>query len=72
MRKKLKLYVWEHVLTDWTSGLAVALARSPEEARELMHEAGLGCDSPRYRCDICRMEPDVYDEPSAFYVHGGG
>ena len=32
----MKLYVWEDVLTDWTSGIMFAIADSVEEARELL------------------------------------
>ena len=39
-RKKLKLYVWDGVLTDWTSGIAFALATSPEEAKQMLIEQG--------------------------------
>jgi hypothetical protein len=33
--RKLKLYVWEDVLTDYTSGVMFALAESEEEPRVL-------------------------------------
>lgn len=35
-RKKLKLYVWEGVLTDYTDGVMFALAHNVEEAREVI------------------------------------
>ena len=42
--KKLKLYVWTNVLKDYTSGIAFALAESPDHARYL----------------ICREKPGKY------------
>ena len=33
---KLNLYVWEGILTDYTDGIAFAVAKSVEEARELI------------------------------------
>lgn len=38
----LKLYVWESVLDDYISGLAFALAKSPQEAKELIIKSGVG------------------------------
>lgn len=69
MRKKMKLFVWTDVLTDYTSGIMFALAKDAEEARKLLREkcsyipdADLG------------QTPDEYDlnTPLAFYIWGGG
>jgi hypothetical protein len=69
-KKQLKLYVWEGVLTDWTSGMAVALASSPEEAVELLQQQ-LG---PSYfnGVKLEGVEPIVVESPAAFFVYGGG
>lgn len=32
-KKKMKVFVWENVLTDYTSGMMVAVAPTVEEAR---------------------------------------
>jgi len=68
-RKKMKLFVWEGVLTGYTSGMMVAIAPTVEEARKQLKK----------RCDYLlaedlHKEPDVYDvtEPVAFHVWGGG
>lgn len=34
--KKLRLYVWEGVLSSYTDGIMVALATSPKHAREIL------------------------------------
>ena len=34
----LKMFVWEHVLKDYTDGLMVALAHDVEEARALLKD----------------------------------
>ena len=34
MTKKLKLFVWKNVLSDYTSGIMFALAYDVEEARK--------------------------------------
>jgi len=36
MMAKLKLFVWEDVLTDYTPGIAFALAETEQEAREIL------------------------------------
>lgn len=67
MRKNYKLYVWEGVLTDYTSGIMFAVATSVEEARKLLLE----------KCDYIPKE-DLYQEPKvittkkAFVTWGGG
>ena len=38
MRKKLKLFVWTDFCPDYTSGLAVAIAYTEEEARVLVEK----------------------------------
>ena len=38
MKPTWKLYVWTNFSRDWTGGLAVAVARSEKEARELVAE----------------------------------
>ena len=66
MKKKLKLFVWENVLRDYTPGMMVALAHDVEEARTLLR-AKVGYNT----CDL-NAEPQVVEEPAAFYVSGGG
>lgn len=67
--KKLKLYVWEDVLTDWTSGVMFALASSPDEARKvILKKSG---NSISVAQDLAQ-KPRVIDEPEGFYVFGGG
>lgn len=38
MKKKLRLYIWDDFNTDWSSGLAFAIATSEAEARKLVIE----------------------------------
>ena len=65
----LKLYVWEDVLQDYTSGMAVALAESKEAALAQLEASGLY----RWSMDELRAtEPVVCETPCAFWVHGGG
>lgn len=68
-RKKMKLFVWDGVLTDYTSGIMFAVAASVEEARVKLLEV---CEYiPK---DDLRREPAVYDcsEPVAYVCWGGG
>ena len=64
-QNKLKLYVWENVLTDYTSGIMFALASSVEEAREMIlkGDALVGSD--------LKQEPEVFDSPIGFALWGG-
>ena len=63
----MKLYVWEDVLQDYTSGVMFALANSVEEARALV----LAHTSYVPESDLAQ-EPKVYDAPVGFAVCGGG
>ena len=66
---KMKLFVWEGVLTDWTSGMMIAIAPTADEAREALLK----------ECDYLPLE-DLAQEPEehdltknvAYYVWGGG
>lgn len=67
----LKLYVWENVLCDYWAGVAFALAHSPDEAKRLIIENGVGED----HWDGLQLDGqscDEYDEPAGFHKYGGG
>ena len=66
----IKMYVWEHVLCDYTCGLIVAIATSEAEARQAVAEMAQqgALISPRDFADA----PEVYDPPHAIHVWGGG
>lgn len=66
----MKLFVWENVLKDYTSGVMFAVGRSVEEAREAVMRAD---HSNAVKCDLAG-EPSVFDmaEPVGFAVWGGG
>jgi len=66
--KKLHLYVWEGVLTDYTAGIMFALAESPEEARVLIRKKH---GEKIWSCEI-DQEPRCVDLPEGFIVFGGG
>ncbi len=71
-RKRNKLFVWEGVLTDYSSGMVVALAPSLEAAYALL-ETQFGEYS---MTEIRATEPTVIDsltcEPQEWHVSGGG
>lgn len=67
MRRKYRVYVWQAgFLADYTDGLGVVIARSVEEARELLHKQVFDHDS-------LNLELKVYElgQPLAFYTWGG-
>jgi hypothetical protein len=81
-----KMYVWEDVLTDYTSGVVVVMAKSVEEARKIAHDYQDSDDlrdlstvkSYSFDCDcaICvdlRKEPThIYENQDAVVVCWGG
>ena len=45
MKSKLKLFVWHDYCTDYTAGLAVAIAKDVAEAKELIiNDMGFDAD----------------------------
>lgn len=65
----MKLFVWRDVLTDYSSGLAVALAEDVTQARGMLTATG----DFRNPSDLAKdPEEHPVDEPFVAYVHGGG
>lgn len=69
MDKKLKLYVWENSLIDYTAGVMFALAEDLESAKRLIIAKEGELDSVMR--DLSK-EPRVITEPEGFAVWGGG
>jgi len=67
----LKLYVWEDVLLASSYGIAFALAKDVNDARELMRKK-MAADGwgEELHADL-KEDPQVITEPEAFYVYGG-
>lgn len=77
----LKLFVWEDVLTDYTSGIMFALAENVEQAKEIIRRKYC----PTFKCGYCgfgkdfctlynelEFEPSIYNESVGFCLWGGG
>ena len=69
-RKKMKLYVWEGVLVDYSPGVMFAVATSAEEARQVILKDH---NLPSVQKDL-KGTPDEYDlsKPEGFICWGGG
>lgn len=65
--KKLKLFVWEKVLCDYTDGVMFAYAPDVETARKLLLQG-----RPYLPQETLDLEPKVITEPYAFSLYGGG
>lgn len=67
--KKLRLFVWENVLTDYTDGMMFAVAKNVEEARKKIKET---CSYVPDN-DLAKNPVEVdLTQPSAFLCWGGG
>ncbi len=69
-----KLYVWHGVLCDHTAGVIFALARSVNEARQVvimdaLQNADWAVKSIEAETAVA---PEVYDSPVGFFLYGGG
>ena len=67
--KQLKLYVWKDVLTDYSSGIAFALAENEEEARQLVID---DVGRNKYCEKEFEKKPECVDTKKAFHIYGGG
>jgi hypothetical protein len=68
---ELKLFVWEEVLTDYSDGLAVAVAPDLETAlAALDKKAGHCLELPVDKMTVIDLKGDV--QPAGWFVHGGG
>lgn len=69
---KFRLYVWnKDVLRDWSSGCAVAAARSVEEARKTIIDCAEDYTRESLARDISGDPDMVLDLPAAHYEWGG-
>ena len=67
----MKLYVWESVLQDWSSGFVAVYAPDEMAAWELLKTS----DPTAYRViqgeDARHKTPRLVEEPEAFIIWGG-
>lgn len=69
MEKRLRLYVWQNALVDYSPGIMFSLAETPKEARRLILEKSDYSESVRQELT---KKPEVYKNKVAFYLFGGG
>ncbi len=66
-KRKLKLFIWEGVLVDYTSGMVAIYAYDLEHALKLARKK-----FDKYVVDdFAGVEPQIVTKPDAFYVYGG-
>ncbi len=76
-KSKLKLFVWTNHCTDWTPGLAFAIAEDETEARALIKKEGdgvstIGDSSYLDHCNWGNLEIREITSKVARRVSGGG
>ncbi len=69
---KLKLFVWEDVLEDYTCGIMFALAESVDQAREMIKAKNPNYEDDRIMKRDLKTDPKIIDQPEGFYSYGGG
>ena len=69
-KRELKLFIWEDVLTDYTSGMVAILAYDLENAFEVFRKK---FPNEEYVIKDFGGQPyKIITKPDAFYVYGGG
>ena len=66
----MKLYIWEGVLYDYSSGMIVALAPDLDSALATVEEDYVRAEMGRVKPTVIDLDGDV--KPQAWWVHGGG
>ena len=66
----MNVYIWEDVLTDYTSGMAVAYAETLEQALEKL-AGNSGSIAEQLGAPTTIIDCDNNKEPFAAYVYGG-
>ena len=66
--EQLKMFIWENVLTDYTSGMVAIYAKDLEHALEIARKK---FDNYIVE-DFAGKTYTVVTKPDAFYVYGGG
>ncbi len=64
----MKVFIWEHVLSDWSDGMAVAYAATLEEALALFGEHIADQLGPPTKIIDCEKPSESFFA----YVYGGG
>ena len=73
----MKMYVWDDVLADWTSGIAVAVAVAEDEANAVAVLLSVAqkqdgeYTAVRLAGDLRQSRLTVHELPYAAYCHGG-
>lgn len=67
----IQLYVWTGVFTDYTDGIAFALAESIEEAQNLILEYMEKSTEDRGQLPIGLLRIYPIDRPIGFGIYGG-
>lgn len=68
----MKLFIWEDVLTDYSSGMIVALAEDFSDAIKDIRErhGDSAAEETSQRCKV--IDCETQEKPISFVVYGGG
>jgi len=66
---KLKLFVWEEVLTDYSHGIMFALAENVDQARKILIEKE--SEPTEFIEQELQDEPKIIESPEGFILWGG-
>ena len=68
----MKMFVWRNVLTDYTNGIAIAMARTEKEARKVILRDAPDFAQEELTRDIAGPPDHIYDKPHGVHCWGGG
>ena len=69
---RLKLFIWRGIRSDYTSGIAFAIAKNKMEAIEAIHVISEEWEWNVYSGELLTIEPEVHEPPYGGWISGGG
>ena len=70
--EKWMLYIWRDIRTDYTSGIAFAVARSKAEAMKSIKKVSEDWVWNEYSGELLSIKPEVHKPPYGDWIGGGG
>jgi hypothetical protein len=67
----MKMFIWNGVLTDWTSGMIAVYAESLEQAIEIVKKE-ICYSEEEFQEEIINNPPTIFDSPGLAAISGGG
>ena len=70
--KRVRLFIWRDIRSDYTSGIGFAVGRTKEEAIEAIHKISEPWEWDCYAGELLTTIPEEHEPPFGGWISGGG